>query len=324
MTVRTRGTMITVKHLVKRFAKITAVQDLSFEVARGDIVGFLGPNGAGKTTTMRMLSGFLPPTGGEVLVAGFPVTTHSIEVRRRIGYLPEHCPLYPDMRVDEYLRHRAALKGMPSHRIGSRLQEVAEQCGVTEVRRRIIGQLSKGYRQRVGLADALIHEPELLILDEPTIGLDPNQIRQVRELIRALSGRHTILISSHILPEIEMTCRRVLILNKGRLMASDSTENLKQLMVRRGRVVAQIQAPAEEAHRETLAMGVEGALVHPLESGWIELSFDDPLPDQDVRETLYRRISARGWNLRELRREDSSLEDIFVALTAAPPEGDRT
>ncbi len=204
--------MIKVSNLTKQFAGRTAVDDVSFEVKRGEIIGFLGPNGAGKTTTMRMLTGFLHPTRGAVEIAGCDVFEDPIEARRHIGYMPESCPLYHEMRVDEYLTFRAQIKGVARKAIRSRRDIVKEQCGLTDVGRRIIGQLSKGYRQRVGLADSLLHDPDLLILDEPTAGLDPNQIREVRELIRQLAERHTLLLSTHILPEVEMTCRRILII----------------------------------------------------------------------------------------------------------------
>src|SRR5438552_5023708 len=208
------GLMIEVANLTERYAGVTAVSNLSFTVARGEIVGLLGPNGAGKSTTMRILACYLPATSGTVRVAGLDVFRHSDEVRRRIGYMPENNPLHFDMRVREYLRFRARLKGLPLKRSRQRVDTVMEQCSLTDVARRIIGQLSKGFRQRVGLADALVHEPELIILDEPTIGLDPNQIRSVRQLIKDLGQKHTLLLSTHILPEVEMTCSRVLILHQ--------------------------------------------------------------------------------------------------------------
>src|SRR5580700_1528530 len=208
------GLMIEVSNLTKRYAGHTAVSDISFTVGRGEIVGLLGPNGAGKSTTMRILACFLPATSGTVRVAGLDVFRQSEEVRRRIGYMPENNPLHADMRVREYLKFRARLKGLSRQRSRERIDIVTEQCGLTGVDRRIIGQLSKGYRQRVGLADALVHEPELIILDEPTIGLDPSQIRSVRQLIKDLGRRHTVLISSHILPEVEMTCNRVMIMRE--------------------------------------------------------------------------------------------------------------
>jgi ABC-2 type transport system ATP-binding protein len=312
--------MIHVQNLVKRFAGVTAVDGLSFEVARGEVVGLLGPNGAGKTTTLRMLAGYLPPTGGEIRIAGLPVEGDVREVRKRVGYLPEHCPLYPEMRVEEFLCYRAELKGVPARTARARVREVSAHCGIEDVRRRIIGQLSKGYRQRVGLADALVHDPELLILDEPTIGLDPNQIRQVRDLIRGLADRHTILISSHILHEIEMTCGRVLILAKGQLRAADSTENLRRLMARRGHVIAQLRAPEADLRKAFEAVGAGAWSARPMEDGWVEIRFDDTMHGGDAREAVAAGAARRGWALRELRHEESSLEDIFVALTGVASE----
>src|SRR6186713_1505754 len=218
--------MIKVENLTKRYAGQTAIKDLNFEVSRGEIMGFLGPNGAGKTTTMRILAGFMPPTSGRASIAGFDVFEKSLQARAHLGYMPENVPLYSDMRVTEYLNYRAALKGVPHRRITERVGDVKELCGLKDVERKLIGTLSKGYRQRVGLADSLVHEPDLLILDEPTIGLDPNQIRQVRELIKNLGRQHTILLSTHILPVVEMTCSRVIIIHKGRIEACDTPENL--------------------------------------------------------------------------------------------------
>src|SRR5579863_6998506 len=222
--------MIEVSNLTKRYTGHTAVSDISFTVGRGEIVGLLGSNGAGKSTTMRILSCFLPASSGTARVAGFDVFTQADEVRRRIGYMPENNPLYPDMRVREYLKFRARIKGLTRKKVRERVDVVTEQCSLADVDRKIIGTLSKGYRQRVGLADALVHEPELVILDEPTIGLDPNQIRSVRQLIRSLAGSHTVLISTHILPEAEMMCSRMLIMYDGKILASDTPENLQRMM----------------------------------------------------------------------------------------------
>src|SRR6187399_1478135 len=218
--------MIKVENLTKRYAGQPAIRNLNFEVSRGEIMGFLGPNGAGKTTTMRILAGFMPPSSGRASIAGFDVFEKSLQARTHLGYMPENVPLYTDMRVTEYLNYRAALKGVPHRRIAERVGDVKELCGLKDVERKLIGTLSKGYRQRVGLADALLAEPDLLILDEPTIGLDPNQIRQVRELIKNLGRQHTILLSTHILPEVEMKCSRVIIINKGKIEACDTPENL--------------------------------------------------------------------------------------------------
>src|SRR5213596_3668221 len=240
------GLIIEVENLTKRYAGNTAIDGLTFSVGRGEIVGVLGPNGAGKSTTMRILACFTPASSGTARVAGLDVFTQADEVRRRIGYMPENNPLHLDMRVREYLKFRARLKGLGIGRSRERVDVVMQQCGLTEVSRRIIGHLSKGYQQRVGLADALAHEPELIILDEPTIGLDPNQIRAVRQLIKGLSQKHTVLLSTHILPEVEMTCNRVLILHQGKILAADTTDNLQQRMSEQGKVVAEIAAPVPE------------------------------------------------------------------------------
>src|SRR5215207_6360917 len=218
--------IIDVQNITKRYAGKTAVDGVSFQVEQGEIVGFLGPNGAGKTTTMRILAGYLPATAGSASIAGFDVFEQSLEARKRIGYLPENTPLYHDMRVNEYLAYRSHLKGVPSGKVRERVGDVIELCNLREKQRAIIGTLSKGQRQRVGLADALVHDPDLLILDEPTIGLDPNQIRQVRELIKNLAQKRTVLISTHILPEVEIMCSRVIVIHKGTIRASDTAENL--------------------------------------------------------------------------------------------------
>src|SRR5690349_15825258 len=232
--------MIEVANLTKRYAGRTAVSDISFTVGRGEIVGLLGPNGAGKSTIMRILSCYLPATSGTVRVAGRDVFSQANEVRRRIGYMPENNPLHREMRVREYLRFRGSLKGLKGRRCRDRADIVMEQCGLSDVYRKVIGHLSKGYQQRVGLADALVHEPELIILDEPTIGLDPNQIRSVRQLIKSLADEHTVLISTHILPEAEMTCNRMMILYEGKILAADTPENLQRLITGNSTVVAEI------------------------------------------------------------------------------------
>src|SRR3989442_14786958 len=224
------GWIIEVENLTKRYAGNTAVEGITFSVQRGEIVGFLGPNGAGKSTTMRILACFLPATSGTARVAGYDVFTQADAVRRRIGYMPENNPLHLDMRVREYLKFRARLKGLGIRQSRERVEVVMQQCGLTEVRRNIIGHLSKGYRQRVGLADALVHEPELIILDEPTIGLDPHQLRSVRQLIKDLGRDSTVLLSTHDLSEVEMTCNRVLIINQGKILVADATANLQKIM----------------------------------------------------------------------------------------------
>src|SRR5438552_6574382 len=237
------GLIIEVENMTKRYAGHAAVDGISFTVQGGEIVGFLGPNGAGKSTTMRILACYLPASYGTARVAGFDVFTQADEVRRRIGYMPENNPLHLDMRVREYLKFRARLKGLGIRHSRERVEVVMGQCGLSEVSRRIIGQLSKGYRQRVGLADALVHEPELIILDEPTIGLDPNQIRSVRQLIKGLASAHTVLISTHLLPEAEMTCNRMVIMYEGKILAADTPENLQRLMSGNSQIIAEICAP---------------------------------------------------------------------------------
>jgi len=312
--------MIRVAHLTKHYPGRVAVDDVSFEVGPGEIVGFLGPNGAGKSTTMRILSGYLPATGGSARVAGYDVNAHPLEVRRRIGYLPENCPLYPEMRVDEYLRFRARLKGVPHRHLRSRIGEVKELCGVADVGRRVIGQLSKGYRQRVGLAESLIHDPELLILDEPTIGLDPHQIRLVRGLIADLAKRHTILLSTHILSEVEMTCQRVLIINKGHIVASDTPAQLRTRLRGGVQIVAEIRGPAAEV--EAALRGLPGVEAVTVASGDPWSRFDLRCArDTDLRASVFDLVAQRGWALRELHAEPVSLEDIFVALTRSEEQG---
>jgi ABC-2 type transport system ATP-binding protein len=312
--------MIEVENLTKRYAGHTAVSDISFGVARGEIVGLLGPNGAGKSTTMRVLSSYLPATSGTVRVAGRDVFHDSLDVRRRIGFMPENNPLHVDMRVREYLKFRARLKGLGWARSRERVDVVMEQCGLTDVSKKIIGHLSKGYRQRVGLADALVHEPELIILDEPTIGLDPHQIRSVRQLIKGLGGSHTVLISTHNLPEAEMTCNRMLILYKGRILAADTPENLQQLMSSNGQVIAEIAAPMEDLQMcwEQIAE-IEQFDISPVEGEYFRCALT-PRNGIDLRPYIYALARERGWYLRELTRNRHSLEDIYVRITQPDEE----
>ena len=312
--------MIEVTDLTKRYTGRTAVAGISFTVARGEIVGLLGPNGAGKSTTMRILSCFLPATSGTVRVAGFDVFHQSDEVRRRIGYMPENNPLYPEMRVREYLKFRARLKGLGWRRSRERVTTVMEQCGLTDVARRIIGQLSKGYKQRVGLADALVHEPELIILDEPTIGLDPHQIRAVRQLIKSLAQKHTVLISTHILPEAEMTCNRMLIMYDGKILAADTPENLQRLMAGSSQIIAEIAAPAEELREVWSQMpGIEQFDVSASEGEFQRCALT-PHDGYDLRPAIFALALERGWTLRELTRSRHSLEDIYVQVTRPTEE----
>jgi ABC-2 type transport system ATP-binding protein len=316
--------MIEVTDLTKCYAGRTAVAGISFTVARGEIVGLLGPNGAGKSTTMRILSCFLPATSGTVRVAGFDVFYQSEEVRRRIGYMPENNPLYPEMRVEEYLKFRARLKGLGWRKSRERVATVMEQCSLVDVSRRIIGQLSKGYKQRVGLADALVHEPELIILDEPTIGLDPHQIRAVRQLIKSLGRKHTVLISTHILPEVEMMCGRVLIMLDGKILAADTPDNLQRLMAGGSQIIAEIAAPADELRDLWAQMpGLAQYDVSPGEGEFQRCALT-PRDGYDLRPVIFRLAMERGWILRELTRSRHSLEDIYVQVTkpTEPEEGE--
>ena len=312
--------MIEVDDLTKRYPGRTAVTGVSFTVNRGEIVGLLGPNGAGKSTIMRILTCYMPATSGTVRVAGHDVFQKPNQVKRSIGYMPENNPLHRDMRVREYLKFRGSLKGLRGARLRERVGVVMEQCGLGEVGGRIIQQLSKGFQQRVGLADALVNDPELIILDEPTIGLDPNQIRSVRQLIKDLGRRHTVLLSTHILPEVEMTCNRVLSLHDGRIRAADSPENLQRLVSESGQVVAEIAAPvsaltaAWEQMPDIMSFDLAAA-----EGDYVRCSLS-ARTGVDLRPMIYEVARARGWLLRELTRSRHSLEDIFVHVTRAEKE----
>lgn len=306
--------MIEVNRLTKRYGNRTAVSDVSFQVDQGEIVGLLGPNGAGKSTILRILSCFMPATSGTARVAGLDVFDDSIEIRRRIGYMPENNPLHLDMRVCEYLKFRARLKGVPRQKTRNRVAAVMAQCGLAEVSHRIIGQLSKGYRQRVGLADALVHEPELIILDEPTIGLDPYQIREVRQLIKELGGKQTVLLSTHILPEVEMTCSRIIILHEGRILAADTTENLQAAFNRGGLVIAEIAASEKalaDCWREMEL--IEHFDLAPAQGEFFRCTLT-PRAGVDIRPLIFELVRQRGWTLRELTRSRHTLEDVFVQV----------
>jgi ABC-2 type transport system ATP-binding protein len=316
--------MIRVQGVSKFYSDIIALDNISFEVRRGEILGFLGPNAAGKTTTMRILSCFIPPTHGTATVAGHDIFKASLEVRKKIGYLPENAPLYNDMRVREYLDFRARLKGVRRARRRQAVDTALERCGAADVRGQVIGTLSKGYRQRVGLAEALVHEPEILILDEPTVGLDPNQIRQVRALIRELGKNHTILLSTHILPEVEMVCGRVIIINKGRIVAMDTPENLLA-QLRGGRTLCLEIGGPPEAVRERLAACPGVASVHQDRDGEDGYAAFSVLMEEgrDPREDIFRAVVAGGWTMREMKFTMVSLEEIFYEITAKEEEDQR-
>lgn len=313
--------MIQVEGLSKRYARHVAVNNISFSVDKGDIVGFLGPNGAGKTTTMRILTCFMPPSEGTAKVAGFDVYEEPFEVKRRIGYLPEAPPLYPEMSVRDYLTFVGRLKNLPASEIGNRVEQVMQRCSVADVKDRLISKLSKGYRQRVGLAQAIIHNPDVLILDEPTSGLDPKQINETRELIKSLAGEHTIILSTHILPEVEAVCQKVIIIDKGRLVATDSVERLKS----RGSIGSAIQLQVETAgnadgnavrQRLEQVPGVSKVL-EKAGSGDRYIYEVESLQNSNPRPDVARAIVNAGWDLLEMKSTAVSLEDIFLELTAS-------
>src|SRR5580765_4830723 len=307
--------MIEVQHLTKQYGRVTAVHDVSFRVERGEILGFLGPNGAGKTTTMRILTGYMPATEGKAIVAGFDVFDQPIEAKRRTGYLPETPPLYPDMTVSEYLDFVARIKGVPSADRRARVQYVMGRTRIADMANRLCGKLSKGYKQRVGLASALIHNPDVLILDEPTAGLDPKQIIETRELIKELAGDHTIILSTHILPEVSQTCQRVVIINRGRVVAVDTPDNLTARL--RGSETMYVQMDAgnvDPAATLTHIAGVTRVAEADRRDGMVGYEVESE-HGHDIRRDLARAIVGAGWGLLELRPTRMSLEEIFLSLT---------
>lgn len=307
--------MIDVHKLSKRYGRHSAVNDISFHVGKGKIIGFLGPNGAGKTTTLRMLTGYLPPTSGSAEVAGYDIYRDSVNARRKIGYMPENVPLYDDMRVREYLRYRAKLKGLRGKAARQHIGEAMDLCGLTHVRRKMIKTLSKGFRQRVGLADALVHKPDLLIMDEPTNGLDPNQIRSIRNLIKRLGQDHTIMLSTHILHEVEMICDHVIIIDEGRIKATGSPSGLVEQMRAAGKITVELQADAKTASDALHELKhVKKVLAEDAEPGWARFSV---LVDHgtDTRERISALAAQNNWPIRTLHRHTATLEDVFVELT---------
>ena len=313
--------MIKVQGLTKNYARATAVDHISFEVEKGQIVGFLGPNGAGKTTTMRMLTCFLPPSAGTATVAGFDVLENPMEVKKRIGYLPETPPLYLEMHAAEYLGFVGQLKGLKGAELAKRIDYVCERCAIVDVRKKLLGKLSKGYRQRVGLAQAIIHNPDVLILDEPTAGLDPKQINETRDLIKSLAGDHTIILSTHILPEVEQTCQQVLIINKGKLVATDSVHNLQNrvrgvesLLVEVAGRDSVLDVPAVQRRLEQIG-GVSRVVLR--ENRDNRGVFEVESQNTFLRGDLARAVVEAGWDLNELRPAAVSLEEVFLQLTGA-------
>jgi ABC-2 type transport system ATP-binding protein len=307
--------VIEVQHLTKRYGPVTAVEDVSFRVERGEILGFLGPNGAGKTTTMRILTGYMPATAGKAIVAGFDVFDQPVEAKRRTGYLPETPPLYPDMTVLEYLTFVSKIKGLTSAERPQRIRAVMERTRIADVAGRQCGKLSKGYRQRVGLAQALIHNPDVLILDEPTAGLDPKQIIETRQVIKELAGNRTVILSTHILPEVSQTCQRVVIINKGHVVAVDTPDNLTARL--RGSETTYVQVDVGGANAAG-SLGQVAGVTRVVESdrrdGVVGYEVEGG-HGSDVRRDLARMVIASGWGLLELRPMRISLEDIFLSLT---------
>lgn len=306
--------MIEVKNLSKYYGNVCAVNGISLHVNEGEIVGFLGPNGAGKTTTLRILTCFHPATSGSASIAGFDVFSRSMDVRRVIGYLPESVPLYLEMRVREYLTFRAKIRGLSRSARPAAIGRAAERCWIKDVINRPIGHLSKGYRQRVGLADALLHNPKVLILDEPTVGLDPTQIRETRTLIRDLAKEHTVMLSSHILPEVEATCQRLVIIARGRIVASGTTEELRQRVTGESRMIAEVRGPDAEVAGSVRGLSGVGDVQVQSNNGWTRLTV---AASRDVREDIFRLAAQRNWGVRELRREIATLEDFFVKVVGA-------
>ena len=313
--------MIEVEQLSKTYGPIKAIEDVSFVVEKGEILGFLGPNGAGKTTTMRILTCFMPPTSGTARVAGYDIFNESLQVRRRLGYVPENAPLYTDMPVVSFLKFAAEVKGLSRRERLRQVGQVMDDCGIKDVQHRYIGKLSKGYRQRVALAQALLGNPDVLILDEPTIGLDPRQIIDIRQLIKGLAGQKTVILSTHILPEVSMTCQRVIIINRGRLVAVDTPENLTTKLQTSSRLLVRVEGPATEVVR---ALGVVSGVQTVKEDGGgpgqVVTCIIESKKDRDVRKDVAAAVVHQNWGLLELRPVDLTLEDVFVRLVTEEKE----
>ncbi|MEO5350129.1 MAG: ABC transporter ATP-binding protein [Magnetococcus sp. YQC-3] len=311
--------MIEVEHLTKKFGPHTAIDDITFSANKGEILGFLGPNGAGKTTTMRILTCFFPPSSGRAVVAGHDCFEESLEVRKRIGYLPENVPLYRDMTVQHYLRFVAGVKGMDAKAVSKGVAQVLGECGLESVSHRPIGELSKGYRQRVGLAQALVNNPDVLVLDEPTVGLDPRQIREIRKLIKDLAGQRTVIISTHILPEVRMVCDRIVIVNSGRLVAIDTPENLTAHLRTSARIALRVLGPPQEVLQTLSALpGVKQVEVAPAnpqaEGHGFVVEFQEGVDVKSHGKSLPPAIIGRNWDLIEMHTLEMSLEDVFIKL----------
>jgi ABC-2 type transport system ATP-binding protein len=313
--------MIEVEQLSKSYGPIKAIEDISFMVEKGEILGFLGPNGAGKSTTMRILTCFMPPTSGTARIAGYDIFKDSLQVRRRIGYVPENAPLYTDMPVVSFLKFVGEIKGLSRRERLRQVGQVMEACGIKDVQHRYIGKLSKGYRQRVALAQALLGNPEVLILDEPTIGLDPRQIIDIRQLIKSMAGQKTIILSSHILPEVSMTCQRVIIINRGRLVAVDTPENLTTKLQKSSRLLVRVEGPATDVVRALGAVpGVQTVKQDGVGPTNVVTCVVESEKDRDVRKDIAAAVVHQQWGLLELRPVDLTLEEVFVRLVTEEKE----
>jgi ABC-2 type transport system ATP-binding protein len=313
--------MIQVDRLTKQYGPVTAIRDVSFSIEKGGIVGFLGPNGAGKTTTMRILACFMPATGGTARVAGYDVFSQSLEVRKRIGYLPENVPLYGELSVSAYLDFVAEVKGVSRSDRKRRVGEVMDRCDVADVQHRLIGKLSKGYRQRVGLAQALVNDPDVLILDEPTIGLDPVQVAEIRALIKSLAGRHTVILSTHILPEVSMVCEGVIIINRGRIAAQGSLDRLAEEFFPTARIELQISGPAEAVGPALRQIPGILRVEHQGTADGAGIYMVEALRDRDVRAPIAQLVVERRWGLLELHQPGMSLEEVFLRVVAGEEYG---
>lgn len=307
--------MIKVENLTKDYGDFRAIDNISFTVEKGEILGLLGPNGAGKTTVMRMLTCFFPPTKGRLMIAGHNCFEESLKVRKKIGYLPERVPLYEDMKVSDYLSFVARIKGMPGKEVKEKVDRIMEDCGLDNVANKLISAISRGYRQRVGIAQALVNDPEVLILDEPTVGLDPKQIIGIRDLIKKLAGKHTVILSTHILTEVSILCDRVIIINKGKVAAVDSLENLSTESLKK--MFLRIHGDLQEIERELTALDgvsvVEKEQEFAADDGGFVLTFDD---EKSGKQSIHSIIESKGWRIVEMRPVEASLEDIFIKLVS--------
>lgn len=306
--------MIELKNVTKKFGNKTAVDEISFKIEKGDIVGFLGPNAAGKTTTMRIITGFFPPTSGQVKIAGYDISKDSIAVKEKIGYMPENVPLYKELTVYSYLKFIAEIKGVPKDKIESRIEKAMKEVGISQVKNTIIGKLSKGFRQRVGLAQAIINDPEILILDEPTVGLDPVQIKEIRSLIKNMKGERTIILSTHILPEVSMTCDKVIIINEGKIIAQEDVKNLTNVSQKGSQIYIEVEAPKSQFMTEIKKLkGVENIEEKEKISEGI-YSYNLIISEQKDIKDIVNKIVKNDWGLLELRKQQVTLEDVFLKL----------